>query len=412
MNARTTYLHSPPSTSGRPQPLFGRPQSATRHSYAGSSFTSGHGSWATPMGSSSPLSVHKGTDDDMGEITDEDFHPMVLDNGPDEGDEEDLFFGSSSFKRRSKGDEGNNSFDDSFGWGSAPETSFAISIIASTPSPRSKNMFGGVPSVPKLEKKYKPRDSGIVMSEDEDSGLSALRKNGGRGFGRSGSMLEAVMPSASTSVSTIASSDQELITPGFFPSAQSGWPLGPPGIVSSSDSEGAMSLAGMRVESDVDAFIVRTLLQAQQTEQPLKRPPGTPQKRMKTAGGFGFGQRPWQSAVASKVGFDFGDHEATKRKEVKKGKPRKSLPAAFPILGTSRKSKKGKVEESTDEEDGSPSTKYEGLGLGRPSVGKAGVGSWLLRRSSSGAISVVSAGSASGEGSLPGTPTAGKGSGE
>ena len=173
-----------------------------------------------------------------------------------------------------------------------------------------------------------------------------------------------------------------------------------------------MSLAGMRVESDVDAFIVRTLLQAQQTEQPLKRPPGTPQKRMKTAGGFGFGQRPWQSAVASKVGFDFGDHEATKRKEVKKGKPRKSLPAAFPILGTSRKSKKGKVEESTDEEDGSPSTKYEGLGLGRPSVGKAGVGSWLLRRSSSGAISVVSAGSASGEGSLPGTPTAGKGSGE
>jgi mitosis inhibitor protein kinase SWE1 len=38
------------------------------------------------------------------------------------------------------------------------------------------------------------------------------------------------------------------------------------------------------------------------------RHPGTPQKRVKTAVALG-GTRPWQSAVASKIDFDFGNEE-------------------------------------------------------------------------------------------------------
>ncbi|THH21360.1 hypothetical protein EW146_g171 [Bondarzewia mesenterica] len=425
------YLNSPPPTSVRPQPLFGRPQAVSRHSYAGSSSAfEPESSWASPMRSSSPLSMTKGTDDDgMDELSDEG-HFIPMDIGafndithqdhqvsevPPEADEEDIFFGSTSFKGRSRDKGEDTSFDDSFGWGSVPETSFSFSVIESTPSPRSKKLFGSGRTVPKLEKKYKPRDSGVVLSDDEDIG-SSFPRNMGRGFGRSGSMLEpplfgAGMPTASTSVSTIASSDQELITPGIAPSELSGWPLAPPGIVNGSDSEGALSIGALQARSDVDAFIVRTLLQSQSTDAQPKRPPGTPQKRIKTAGGFGFGQRPWQSAVASKVGFDFGDDDGSKGKSAKKAKPRKSMPAAFPILSSAKKAKKSKAEESTDEEDVNSITKYEGLGMGRPSVGKAGVGSWLLRRSSSGAISITSAGSGSGEGSWPGTPTAGKASG-
>ncbi|THH08573.1 hypothetical protein EW146_g8951 [Bondarzewia mesenterica] len=151
-----------------------------------------------------------------------------------------------SFKGRLRDKGEDTSFDDSFGWGSVPETSFSFSVIESTPSPRSKKLFGSGRTIPKLEKKYKPRDSGVVLSDDEDSGSSFLR-NMGRGFGRSGSMLEpllfgAGMPTTSTSVSTIASSDQELITPGIAPSELSGWPLAPPGIVNGSDSEGALSI--------------------------------------------------------------------------------------------------------------------------------------------------------------------------
>ncbi|TFY77602.1 hypothetical protein EWM64_g6410, partial [Hericium alpestre] len=100
----------------------------------------------------------------------------------------------------------------------------------------------------------------------------------------------------------------------------------------------------------------------------------------------------------------------------KKKKPRQSLPAAFPTLsgapakkGTKRLgvgSQRG-ADESTDEDEPLEREKYQGLGLGRPSAGKAG---WLLRRSSSGAIS-ASSGSGSGDGSYPATPTGEKSTG-
>ncbi|KAF8548133.1 hypothetical protein OG21DRAFT_1565776, partial [Imleria badia] len=125
------------------------------------------------------------------------------------------------------------------------------------------------------------------------------------------------------------------------------------------------------------------------------KPPGTPVKKLKNA--YLGGNRPWQSAVATQVGFNFGglDLGAAPRVKMKNG-PHKSLPIAFPPLG----SKKGADLQGSDEdedEENSPSTrkeanKYEGLGLGHPpmSCGPAGPVEqtcWLMCRRSSGAFS-------------------------
>ena len=102
----------------------------------------------------------------------------------------------------------------------------------------------------------------------------------------------------------------------------------------------------------------------------------------------------------------------------KKKKPRKSLPAAFPSLSMGMGKAKPKLtlpgvrkganagarvgESDLDSDSESPGKRaagrYGGLGLGRPQRPGA---AWLLRRSSSGAIST-----ASGESSWPATPTA------
>ena len=146
--------------------------------------------------------------------------------------------------------------------------------------------------------------------------------------------------------------------------------------------------------------------------------PGTPQKKLKTSH---LVQRPWQSAVAHKIGFPEFDDDGPKGKGKGKGKPRKSLPAAFPILGKeNRASGKGRPghhparasidTDADDDEEQSPSatrqSKYDGLGLGRPTgvlpgftrtSGDKGKPNWLMRRSSSGNFSSGSetAGSAS-----------------
>lgn len=570
---------------------------ASRHSYAGASVLQRNDSWASsPWGadedalfsgglggggttvvqSSSPMP--RGTSDDdeeMGEISDED---MILGNKSfgvqmEEVDEEDMFFGEASYEewdeeRRKKkgvpirsGDEdgglgaGDDSFSSSFGvgsWGGAPSFSLKDGLPKrgharhnSDSSEETGSFLAGLNlPPPKLEKKYRPRDSGVGLS-DFDSDLSTASSNGaiaplplgglrgklkddgrgGRGrpsFGRSESMANAFasnaapsmmpmpMPRASTSVSTIASSDQDndyndLVTPGFEPSSASGWPnfhgSGPflpnsnsttfssnafngnqdPGVVSASNSgnslEGAIAHGALRMDSEVDAFILRTLLLAQSNKYehrynddhlaglgdvsmgggggPVapgpghggKKPPGTPQKKVKTAFKFGTGgERPWQSAVTNKVvnfeefvgekgagaGADagagrgrggLGGEAVTAAKPGKKKTtkiPRKSLPAAFPMLGGKGKKAQAlqlntKVEDDSDDEgivvvETSPSEKYEGLGLGRPTA-VAGR-SWLLRRSSSGALSTFSNGSGgSGEGSSPGTPTMDKSGG-
>ncbi|KAF7315533.1 hypothetical protein MIND_00068600 [Mycena indigotica] len=89
--------------------------------------------------------------------------------------------------------------------------------------------------------------------------------------------------------------------------------------------------------------------------------------------------------------------------EPKNGKPRKSLPAAFPALGRNPSQPTQDIGTDSEGEDESPSghrDKYVGLGLGRPIARTR----WLSRRSSSGAFS-----SGSDTNSLTGTPTRAKG---
>ena len=252
-----------------------------------------------------------------------------------------------------------------------PETSFVLNVTNGTPSPRSKKSRNMLPS------KYKPRDSGVAFSDDEDASHSA------------GTSLSAV-PHTSTSASSLNSDiGDELITPAFIPGLNSGWP--PAFVVSGSDDN-----FGTSDGVDVDAFILRTLAAGgKPSAEESKKPPGTPVKKLKNAH-LG-GNRPWQSAVAAKVGFNFGglDLGAAPGGKTKNG-PRKSLPAAFPPLGAKKGSDLQGSDEDEDEEN-SPSTrkeanKYEGLGLGRPPVSCEPAGPvvrtrWLMRRSSSGAFS-------------------------
>ncbi|KAH9023130.1 hypothetical protein EDB84DRAFT_1441050 [Lactarius hengduanensis] len=433
-------LDSPAGASSTPAHLRSRPAfetlaSTSRHSYAGpdtSLFGKARG-FVQPTTPSSPVSEFLSLREaEMGEISDEDgsdFAPVEVDiRALDNEGAEDLFFSSSFIHSRDIGP------DTSFGWDSTPtilSSSLTVNVTQSTPSPRSKI----APVACKLEKKYRPRDSGVVLSEDEGNNPGshavpdfvppAPRQR--YTLGRSES-VNLTVPRASTSVSTLGSgsSDQELVTPVFGPSTSSCWPL------LTSSSSAASSLGTPDVAS-VDASIMRILMQAARRDEhaPLGgndvggsiRPPGTPQKRVKTAMTFS-GARPWQSAVASKIGFDFGndeDEEDEDRgvkgpqgggdKAVKRSKkaPRKSLPAAFPLLAMASRGR-GRAAEDSEEEpgrpDGSPSERraaYDGLGLGRPSVAKAAGASWLLRRSSSGAISSATSGSGSMSGD--GSPT-------
>lgn len=257
--------------------------------------------------------------------------------------------------------------DDMFFEPCGPDSSFVFNVTGSTPSPRSKKGKDTLPL------KYKPRDSGVALSDDEDTSHSA------------GTSLSA-MPRTSTSSSLNSDIGDDLITPGFMPDPNSGWPF----VVSGSDDPRTND--GV----DVDAFILRTLAAGGKPSiGESKKPPGTPVKRFKNAH-LG-GNRPWQSAVAAKVGFNFGGLDLGAAPGGKtKNRPRKSLPAAFPPLG----SKKGPDLQGSDEdedEENSPTTrkeanKYEGLGLGRPPVSCGPAGPvertrWLMRRSSSGAFS-------------------------
>ena len=150
---------------------------------------------------------------------------------------------------------------------------------------------------------------------------------------------------------------------------------------------------------DADAFIMQMLAAGNKPsiEEP-KRPPGTPIKKVK-ANYFG-GNRPWQSAVANKVGFHFGDLGIESGGQAGPGRggklkngPRKSLPAAFPHLGEMELVRALTGSDSEDDDENiSPSSrrdgKYMGLGLGQPpAAGPVSRTRWLMRRSSSGTFS-------------------------
>ena len=263
-----------------------------------------------------------------------------------------------------------------------PDSSFVLNVTSETPSPQSKTA---------LPVKFKHRNS--VLVSDEDDMLST-------GSSTVGDFLQA-MPTASISVTSICSNDG-LVTPGAAPDGYSDWPTAAI-YVDAGDNQhpyGLTSDAGV----DVDAFIIKTLAAASKGPHLLpKRIPGTPVKKVRMSY-FG-NERPWQSAVASKVGLrddcDF----------IKKKVPRKSLPAAFPPMGA-----KPSFDQTTDSEDEqeSPITrreKYSKLGLGQPSAMNAVSGiprsRWLMRRSSSGVFS-----SGSDSASLANTPTRSKGIGK
>ena len=306
------------------------------------------------------------------------------------GDEADLFFSSGP-----------------------ADSSFAISLQRGcTPSPKKKQKRESLDPLPK---KFRPRDSGVVLSDsDDDLDLA---------FDDHTNFVMAAMPRASTSVSTVASSfdDHELVTPGIAPSAASGWPT----VVNLDDDHLSASHSTVGMSRGVDAFILRTLAAggcvSTQRETEPKRVPGTPVKKVKTAHLVGGVTRPWQSAVAHKIGFKDFDDVPSQGVGKGKGKPRKSLPAAFPGLGRPKEPKTTKKERQVpqraapngserdtdaDLDDGDSPTmrrdaKYDGLGLGRPTTrlppfarpsgeGKTGKAHWLMRRSSSGAFSTAS----------------------
>ncbi|KAH6914326.1 other/WEE protein kinase [Coprinopsis sp. MPI-PUGE-AT-0042] len=193
--------------------------------------------------------------------------------------------------------------------------------------------------------------------------------------------LLSVMPGASSSSSSLCS-DDGLITPLTHASSASGWPV--PEVHDRDSEENRARFTDD--ETEVDEFIVRALEAGGKAPGPSgKKPPGTPVKKARIA--FLGADRPWQSAFSSKIGFN--------EEEPKKKAPRKSMPAAFPPMGTSGKSLLDQCSDTEDEED-SPSAKKDGkytkLGLGHPSALFSAPFAnpktrWLMRRSSSGAFS-------------------------
>ncbi|KAI0073368.1 hypothetical protein K474DRAFT_1710756 [Panus rudis PR-1116 ss-1] len=313
------------------------PRANNRHSYAGA----GIGSGLALHGAGSPRRFR------------------------DDSDEEaDLFFSSSG----------------------PGDSSFTFSLTGDTPSPMKKQR---TESVEMLPKKFRPRDSGVVLDESDDGSYDGV-------------------PQASTSVSTMNSeSDGEaLVTPLFGPSTGSGWPN--VGIFNADEFDDDHR-HGLGAERSVDAFIMRTLAQGAKPNNESMRPPGTPVKRVKTTHII---DRPWQSAVATKIGFPEFDERQTGAGKGGKGKPRKSLPAAFPMTAKPARMERQRrdamnanrpgvrpMEVDDDEDEASPTMRkdprYDGLGLGRPTLSvfqkhlgeKPSRTAWLLRRSSSGAFS-------------------------
>lgn len=278
--------------------------------------------------------------------------------------------------------------------------SFMLNVTKGSPSP---------PPKPPLPMKYKLQDTSM-NSDEEDSMPSTGSSVGTHDFLN-------VMPKASTSVSSICSEDAGLVTPGVTPDVSSGWPKAR--VVGSDDTHHNHPYGNTSESTtdDVDAFIMKTLAAASngQSCQMPKKIPGTPVKKVRMSY-FG-NDRPWQSAVASKVGLK-EDCEFEFRKA-----PRKSMPAAFPPpasgagWGQGAGDFRGNQTDTEEDEEDSPSvrrdSKYTGLGLGMPPA-PIGRGMpiiprnrWLMRRSSSGAFS-----SGSDSTSLSNTPTRAKGIGK
>ena len=129
----------------------------------------------------------------------------------------------------------------------AADSSFAISLQkGGTPSPKKKQK---PESLDPLPKKFRSRDSGVVLTDSDDD--LDLPLDIGKNY------LMAAMPRASTSVSTVASDDTGLVTPGIGPSAESGWPSV---VNAAADDHLTVSHSNhLGMGRSVDAFILKTL---------------------------------------------------------------------------------------------------------------------------------------------------------
>jgi len=264
--------------------------------------------------------------------------------------------------------------------GNLPPSSFILNVTADTPSTTKTT----------LQLKYRPRDSGVVISDD-DVGLalpnSKLLKRGD---------LSCLVPRSSTSVSSVFSdNDESLVTPEVAPESGFHWPDANVFVRGADDNGSRANYESLESGVDVDAFIMNTLASAANGPHEItKKIPGTPVKKNRTT--FLGRDRPWQSVIASKVGprLDFSETKA----------PRKSLPAVIPI--NPRQDGQSVDSSDSEEEQDSPSTRrnanYGKLGRGHAPLALTRT-RWFMRRSSSGAFS------SSGEsGSMSMTPTRSK----
>lgn len=281
-----------------------------------------------------------------------------------------------------------------------PSSLFAFADEQGSPTKRPRTA-----SVEKLQKKFRPRDSGIVVDDSEDDIQSSSFKTS------NGSLLTMAGPRASGSLSSVQSESdgtdgEALVTPGIAPGPESGWPG--VGIVDGDSFSSNTS----DVNAGVDAFILHMLAGGPKQTAALpgesQRVPGTPVKKVKTSHLL---ERPWQSAMTSKIGFPEIDEPREGGGKDRKGKPRKSLPAAFPGLMAARQRRDAfsLVDTENEDEEASPTMrkefKFNGSGRGRPPVPSfpktvdPKSKRWPMRRSSSGAFSSGS------DTSRNGTPT-------
>lgn len=290
---------------------------------------------------------------------------------------------------------------------------FSFSLTSDAPSPRSR-----IPT-----KFKKPRDSGVVLSDDEaDDVLQPVLEQSNLTQPDSPRHARAsTFPHPSSSITT--SSEETLFDDSFV-------------TPSHEKSRESKRLSTSLDVSLVDDFIVKTLEAGTKDGAAEKRPPGTPQKRTKTAFlGLPI-HRPWASAAVEKMdrtplfddklpgpnfgaivdsGGSTGNHPGMRKGSGLHGGPRKSCPAGlqFPqgdqILASSAGVLRSGSSTASDTETSPTDARlmhprnrtYGDVGLGRPSA-KLNASQLLLRRSSSGAFSSVSEGS---EGSNSVTPT-------
>ncbi|OCB88390.1 hypothetical protein A7U60_g4431 [Sanghuangporus baumii] len=307
----------------------------------------------------------------------------------------------------------------------SPDSSFTIAFPKPADSSLqfSFSLTSDAPSPSCIPIKFKPRDSGVVLSDDEMDEVLPSAEVSRPDSPRRLHARVSTFPRLSASMNASSEAtlvDESFVTPSHERSRESNRPVSPCDV------------------SIVDEFIVKTLEAGTKDGAADRRPPGTPQKRTKTSFLGLPVQRPWASAAIEKMdrtpffgekvpapdfstigdsGGSTSDFSGPKRSSGLENRPRKSCPGDLRFPGhettlagcvaslRSNGSTASDTEMSPTDARLVNTTKnrnYGDVGMGRPSA-KFNA-SQLLRRSSSSAFSTASDGS---DGSGIGTPTRG-----